>query len=133
MYLQTEKRERNSMAFVSQDKKKSLAQQIKKVLNKYGMKGSLSLNNHSTLVCNIKSGKLDFSDYMNGDRYIQVNPDWIDRHYEGTHEAFLSELLAAMKGPDFFDDSDPMTDYFSVSHYTDINIGRWSTPYVHTA
>ena len=133
MYLQTEKRERNSMAFVSQEKKKSLAPQIKKVLNKYGMKGSLSVNNHSTLVCNIKSGKLDFSDYMNGDRYIQVNPYWIDRHYEGTHETFLSELLAAMKGPDFFDDSDPMTDYFSVSHYTDINIGRWSTPYVHTA
>ena len=118
------------MAFVSQEMKKNLAPEIKKVLNKYGMKGSLSVNNHSTLVCNIKSGKLDFSEYMNGDSYIQVNPYWIDSHYNGEHEAFLSELLAAMKGPDFFDHSDAMTDYFHVSHYTDINIGRWSTPYV---
>lgn len=130
MYLQTEKRERNSMAYVSQEMKKNLAPAIKQVLNKYGMKGSLSVNNHSTLVCNIKEGKLDFSDYMNGDNYIQVNEYWIDRHYKGTHQAFLSELLAAMRGPDYFDNSDPMTDYFSTSHYTDINIGRWSTPYV---
>lgn len=119
------------MAYVSQVMKKNLAPAIKQVLNKYGMKGSLSVNNHSTLVCNIKEGKLNFSDYMRpGDDYIQVNPYWIAEHYEGTQEAFLTELLAAMKGPDFFDHSDAMTDYFHTSHYVDINIGRWSTPYV---
>ena len=110
--------------------KKSLAPEIKRVLNKYGMKGSLAVRHHSTLVCNIKSGKLDFSEYMGDNGYIDVNPYWIDRHYKGEHEAFLTELLAAMKGPDFFDHSDPMTDYFHVSHYTDINIGTWGKPYV---
>lgn len=120
------------MAYVSQEMKKSLAPEIKRVLNKYGMKGTLAVRHHSTLVCNIKSGKLDFSEYMDErDRgYIDVNPYWIDRHYKGEHEAFLTELLAAMKGPKFFDHSDPMTDYFHVSHYTDINIGTWGKPYV---
>jgi hypothetical protein len=34
-----------------------------------------------------------------------------------------------MKGPDFFDHSDLMTDYFHRSHYTDIRIGTWDKPY----
>ena len=43
---------------------------------------------------------------------------------------FLAEVIAAMKGPKFFDHSDAMTDHFHVSHYIDINLGRWNKPYV---
>jgi hypothetical protein len=39
------------------------------------------------------------------------------------------EMIAAMKGPDFFDHSDAQTDYFHRSHYIDINIGTWDKPY----
>ena len=42
---------------------------------------------------------------------------------------FLKELLDAMKGPKYFNHDDAMTDYFHRSHYTDINIGKWSKPY----
>jgi murein L,D-transpeptidase YafK len=34
-----------------------------------------------------------------------------------------------MKGPDYFNNDDAMTDYFHRSHYTDINVGRWNKPY----
>jgi hypothetical protein len=34
-----------------------------------------------------------------------------------------------MKGPEYFDDSDAMTDYFSTSHYISINTGDWRVPY----
>jgi hypothetical protein len=34
-----------------------------------------------------------------------------------------------MKGPDYFNNDDAMTDYFHRSHYTDINIGKWNKPY----
>ena len=34
-----------------------------------------------------------------------------------------------MKGPKYFNHDDAMTDYFHRSHYTDINIGKWSKPY----
>jgi hypothetical protein len=118
------------MAYVSQADKKELAPAIKAVLKKYKMKASIAVRNHSTLVVNIKSGAIDFSDnFTHGDGYIQVNPYWIDTHYNGVQRDFLNELLDAMKGPKYFNDDDAMTDYFSRSHYTDINVGDWNKPY----
>ena len=116
------------MAYVSQDDKAKLAPEIKKVLNKYGMKGSISIRHHMSLVVTIQSGAIEF-EHSHGDGYTQVNVYHIDSHYEGKAKAFLTELLAAMKGPDWFDKSDIMTDYFHVSHYCDINIGKWNKPY----
>ena len=120
------------MAYVSQADKKSLAPAIKAVLNKYGMKGSIRVRNHSTLVVTVKSGAIDFSEYMRGDAYIDVNPYWIDQHYSGIARNFLNELLDAMKGPNYFNNDDAMTDYFHRSHYTDICIGTsWNKPYTY--
>ena len=118
------------MAYVSKQDKAELAPAIKAVLNKYDMKGSISVRNHSTLVVKIKQGAIDFSDYFtHGDGYCDVNEYWIDEHYQGIHRAFLNELLVAMKGPKYFNNDDAMTDYFHRSHYTDINIGMWNKPY----
>ena len=118
------------MAYVSKQDKLELAPAIKAVLNKYDMKGSISVRNHSTLVVKIKQGAIDFADHFtHGEGYIQVNEYWIDQHYAGIHRAFLNELLAAMKGPKYFNEDDSMTDYFHRSHYTDINIGAWDKPY----
>ena len=117
------------MAYVSQDDKAKLAPQIKKVLNKYGMKGSISIRHHSTLVVTLQSGEIDFGEYTHGDGYIQGNTYHIENHYKGKAQAFLTELLAAMKGPGWFDKSDAMTDYFHIKHYCDINVGKWNKPY----
>ena len=124
------------MAFVSQEDKKKLAPAIKAVLKKYKMKGTLAICHHSSLVCNIKSGELDVigalpvSEYGPRD-YVQVNPYWISENYDcPTVVAFLTELKAAMEGPDFFCEDDSMTDYFHRSHYIDINVGTFSKPYV---
>jgi hypothetical protein len=48
------------MAYVFQEKKANLAPTIKAILKKYNVKGTLSVRNHSSLVLNIKSGKMDF-------------------------------------------------------------------------
>ena len=124
------------MAFVSQEDKKKLAPAIKAVLKKYKMKGTIAVRHHMSLVVNIKSGELDVigalpvSEY--GPReYVQVNPYWISENYDcPTVVAFLTELKAAMEGPDFFCEDDAMTDYFPRSHYIDINVGTYSKPYV---
>tara|TARA_S200002703_G_scaffold91381_1_gene78854 strand:- start:644 stop:1024 length:381 start_codon:yes stop_codon:yes gene_type:complete len=123
------------MAYVSQEMKKELAPQIKAVLKKYGMKGSLAVRHHSSLVCNIKSGKLDILGALGASEYerdyVQVNPYWIEENYDNPQVvAFLTELKAAMEGPNFFDHSDPMTDYFHRSHYIDINVGQFDKPYI---
>ena len=124
------------MAYVSQEDKKKLAPAIKAVLKKYKMKGTLAIRHHSSLVCNIKSGALDVigalpvGEYGPRD-YVQVNPYWIAENYDDkTVVAFLTELKAAMEGPDFFCEDDSMTDYFFRSHYIDINVGTFGKPYV---
>ena len=95
----------------------------------YGMIGSISIRHHSSLVVTLQSGAFDFKDYSHGDGYIQVNTYHIATQYQGKAKAFLTELLAAMEGPNFFNNDDAMTDYFHRSHYTDINVGRWNKPY----
>ena len=114
------------MAYISQQDKKELAPGIKSVLNKYGMKGSIAIKHHSSLVVNLQSGPIDFD--MDG--YTSVNVYHIDKHYTGRAKDFLNELVVAMKGTKWFDKSDIMTDYFHTAYYIDINVGKWNKPYV---
>jgi len=111
------------MAYMSQEKKRKLAPGIKSVLKKYGMKGTIAVDNHSSLVVNLKSGPIDF-----GASYNQVNPYWVDKHYEGDAKSFLMELVEAMNVGNY-DNSDIMTDYFDVGWYININVGKWNKPY----
>ena len=119
------------MAYISQQDKKELAPAIKAVLQKYGMKGSIAIKHHFSLVVNIQSGPLDF-DHTHGDGYTQVNTFHIDTFYTGDARQFLTELLTAMKGDKWFDKSDIQSDYFHTAYYCNINIGKWNKPYVQT-
>lgn len=134
------------MAYMSPEHKAELAPTIKAICKKHGVKASIAVRNHMTLVLNIKSGKIDFIGSMNRvcsqhPRYneraytpardhIDVNPHWYKEHFDGAALAFLSEVIPAMHGPRYFDESDSMTDYFHCSHYIDVNVGRWNAPYV---
>ena len=145
------------MAYVSQEMKKDLAPQIKAVLKKYGLKGSIGVRHHSSLVVNIKSGILDLVGASNRhrieeakrrgnepyiDNYIQVNEnyvsDWMKASGESMIANFYDELVAAMKGVgsqsvEWYNNSDIMTDYFDRAYYIDINVGQWNKPYEVTA
>lgn len=132
------------MAYVDQALKQKLAPRIKAVLNKYGLKGSLSVRNHSTLVLNIKSGKIDFIKNFNdvcskeprhpnmpfqpATKSLDVNVYHYQRHFSGRALDCLNELVPAMNDGNF-DKSDIMTDYFHVGWYVDINIGNWKDGY----
>jgi len=113
------------MAHMNQQRKAERMPAIKAVLKKYGMKGSVRVHNHSTLITTLSSGDIDF-----GVDYDQVNTYWIDKHYQGVAKDFLIELKDAMLGDDYFNDSDAQIDYFSCSHYISINVGCWDKPYI---
>lgn len=115
------------MAYISQEDKKELAPAIKAVLKKYNMKGSIGIRNYSTLVVNLKEGSLNLGNIGS------INVYWIEDHFRGIAKNFLNELLVAMKGPNYYNNDDSMTDYYDRSHYTDINVGKWNKPYVLTA
>ena len=135
------------MAFMNQERKKQLAPGIKAVLKKYGYKGSVAVCNHSTLVVNIKEGTADFigmanaknkeiaerrnQPYYPSSGYVQVNT-YYPEHY-GEAQEFLEELIAAMKGTGWYNNTDAQIDYFDIAYYLDINVGRWDRPYVCTA
>ena len=137
------------MAYMNQERKAQLAPAIRAVLKKYGVKGSISVHNHSSLEVTIKSGELDFISEANrfnreyaertGQRfypvtdYYQANPyKGEDAYSDPTVGAFFKELTAAMRGDIWYDNSDIMTDYFDTAYYLYINIGRWDKPYAYT-
>ena len=136
------------MAYVSQEMKRAKAPAIKAVLAKYGMKGTISVDNHSSLVVTLKEGVLDLIGEANrsnkeyaerrNERFYpvegnySVNTYWIDENYKGKIRSFFKELLAAMRGDDWFDNSNSQIDYFHIAFYTDIHVGRWNKPYVHS-
>ena len=133
------------MAYMDQRQKAFLAPAIKAVLKKFGMKATLGVRNHSTLVCNISQGPLDVignmyeiamtkpetfyaRDKAPKPLYMQVNEHWIGENYSGKCKAFLEELKTAMDTGNH-DRSDIQTDYFDVGWYLDINVGKWDKPY----
>ena len=122
------------MAYMSQEKKAIIAAKLKPILKKYGVKGTLSVRNHMSIVLTLRSGKIDFfEDY--GDREdarkfgIQVNPYWFHDHFTGVSKQFLAEAFDALKSAGYYNNSDAMIDYFDTAYYYDINIGKWSKPY----
>jgi hypothetical protein len=113
------------MAYIGQDTKKQLAPAIKAVLKKFGVKGTIGINNHSSLVVNLKEGVIDF-----GEVYHQVNTYHIEKFYgTGIAGQFLNELVTAMKGTKWYNNTDAQIDYFDIAYYVYINIGQWDKEY----
>lgn len=133
------------MAYMSQENKAALAPAIKAICKKYGIKASLAVRNHSSLVLNVKEGPIDFignsnavcaaDPYQvangfkpNNDGHEGVNPYHFRKHYDGVALAFLEEVIPAMMIGNH-NNSDIQSDYFDVGWYIDVNIGQWRKPY----
>lgn len=120
------------MAYVSQERKKALVAAAKPILKKYGIRATFSVRHKSTIVCTVRSGKIDFvrnwcemnrkdqsTLYRNS---IPVNVYHYDDAFSGSALAFLKELIPALNTGNW-DRSDPMSDYFNVGWYVDVRIG----------
>jgi hypothetical protein len=135
------------MAYMNSEKKALIQAKVKPILKKYGIKGTLSVRNHSTIVLTLKSGQIDFVSNMNrvcsSDHYqtsrgfrpntsgnIDVNPYWYQDHFDGKAKKFFDEIFPALKGAGWYDRSDAMVDYFETAYYVDVNVGRWNKPYI---
>lgn len=132
------------MAYMSQEHKKEIVALAKHVLKKYGVKATFAVDNRLAVVCNIKSGKIDFIGNYNemagkeyfhnplwqkAENYISVNPYHYDKHFSGDALAFLKALFTVMNEGNH-DNSDIQTDYFDVGWYVRVNIGKSDKPYI---
>jgi hypothetical protein len=138
------------MAHMNQTKKAKIAALLKPVLAKYGVKGTLSVQNHSSICLNVKSGPIDFVEnyivtdqnlpyakhmsedqvtYIRKNKALDVNPYWYQDHFTGDAKEFIKEALGALYGADYYDNTDSQIDYFDTAYYVHMNIGKWNKPY----
>jgi len=133
------------MAYMNQERKAVIAEKVKPILAKYGVKGTLKTDKHS-ITLTLKQGRIDFIGDLNSDRMrwdiskddlrkdynLSVNPFWFQEHYNGDSYFFLKEIMDALKAANWYDRSDAQTDYFDTAYYYNVNIGNWQKPYVVT-
>lgn len=137
------------MAWMNQEKKAQIVAAVKPILARYKLKASFSVDNHSSIVVHIKSGKIDFftnySDCMRSQpgrrqdivddvvsrRYMDVNQYWFQEHFSGTALQCMDEIFKAIKtAGGWYDKSDIQTDYFDTAFYINVKIGKWNKPYI---
>lgn len=131
------------MAYMNQDRKQKIAEKVKPILKKYGVKGSLKTDRYS-ITLTLKSGSIDFIGDFNQDRsgrpdipkeelrkdyHLDINPYWYQEHFGGESYHFLKEVIKALKSGDWYDNSDAQIDYFDTAYYYHINVGKWNQPY----
>ena len=126
------------MAYVSTEIMTEARANIKKVLQKYGVKGTLSGKGSSTIRLKLTSGKVDFAKDAIVKNHWQgkvctagssVNVYHYKNHFSGISRGFLEEAIEALKTSKFFDESVIESDFFYRSHYFDIQIGKYNEPY----
>ena len=106
------------MAYITQDMKKEIVAEVKKVLPK-SWKVSFRIRHYSTLIMTIKSAPIDLS---NGKGNITVNVSRND--YDENTNKVLRDVWAAMNKGNY-DNSDIQSDYFDVGYYAYIHAGSW--------
>ena len=125
------------MAYMDQATKTKIAAALKAVIPA-GWKYSLSVSNHSTIVCTITAAPVDI---VNGVDWYEgkarptydVNPYHFERNIVNDD---LRDTVRAIMGAlnlDNFDHSDSQSDYFNVGHYVKCQFGRWNKPFTNTA
>ena len=137
------------MAYMSQEKKKEIAAELKKVVPK-GWKYRLGVRHHSTLVMVIRSAPVDLVDEHNRAVYINnpgYEPDehgvvgrgrlakdnfsintYVPPQMVESNEVFKKILKTLNTGN--YDNSDIQSDYFDYGFFVDLKVGAWDKPFM---
>lgn len=122
------------MAYMSQEKKATIAAELKKVIPS-SWKWSLAVRHHSSIRLVISAAPIDLigehikNEYITGkETYLQLNEYHLEHAYKGELLAIFTKIKEALNIGNW-DKSDIMTDYFDVGHYVDLHIGRWDKPF----
>jgi hypothetical protein len=131
------------MAFMNQEHKKRIAEKLNAALKGSGLKWSLRVQHHSTIIITVSEGPIDFvNNYENTDSGKKaIKKGWREPgsriQVNGSHlaEQFTGEALDCLKtiteclNLNNWDRSDIQSDYFDVGHYINILIGTYDKPY----
>lgn len=122
------------MAHVSKEKKAKIAAALAAAMPK-DWKYTLKVDSHSTIVMTISQAPVPPDDLVRKDAGSNIafalNPYYPAQTFSGKTLELVVVALQCLN-TDNFDKSEPMSDYFHVGHYVDIQFGRWDKPFVNT-
>ena len=120
------------MSYISTEDVKKIRVALK---NEFGKKLKFGVRKSSgghSVGVTIKSGTVDFSDLMRNNTYEQVQVNHYHLHNYGVHQSLFEKIVEIIKtapSKEWYNNSDPMIDYFDVAFYFDLNVGDWNNPY----
>lgn len=144
--INNHKEKRTIMAYMNQEKKKEIASLLKMIIPRT-WKYTLSVDNHSTIVLNIRSADFDLCEMIyqkeltkqhsiygdlapiKREYYSPYHHRIVDYFDDITVKGIFEGIVQALNLKNY-DNSDAMTDYFDVGHYVRINIGQYNNPFV---
>ena len=121
------------MAYFSAERKAIVAPIVKAICKAYGVKATLSVRHHSTVVLKITKGPIDFIGSYNrmntidkcNSGHLTLNPYHYRDSFDGVALAFLDRVMDALNAWNW-NKSDICSDYINVGWYVDVHIGHWA-------
>lgn len=113
---------------MNKEKKAIIAANLKPILSKYNVKGSLKVDNR-TITLTLRQGKLNLQNdwrnpKLNGPILTNLcyNKNFHEEFWSGQSFNFFEEAKAALKSAGYYNNSNMMIDYHDVAYYWDIEI-----------
>jgi hypothetical protein len=131
---------------MNQEKKAVIKAALDKALKGTGVKFSLSVDNHTSIRCTVKSAPIDlianmndvcrvapganrYGPYKDETDYVQINPYWYKEHFSGKALQLVDKIVKAMYSADYYNNTDSSIDYFDCAYYISVNLGKWNKPF----
>jgi len=137
------------MAYIAQEGKAKIMAALKAVMPK-GWKYSVAIRDHSVVVLTIAQAPIDLIAQINAknakeatgrgenlyrviDGYVQLNHYYLETAFEGEALEVMEAAKKALYSADYYDDSDPQTDYFNCAYYVQMQVGKYDKPFKYVA
>ena len=124
------------MSYISTEDVKKIRVALKTEFGKKLKFGVRKSSGGHSVGVTIKSGTVDFSDLMRNNTYDQVQVNQYHLQTYGVHKSLFEKIVEIIKtapSKKWYNNSDPMIDYFDVAFYFDLNVGEWDKPYERVA
>lgn len=102
---------------------------LKEKLPEY--KFSVTTEHYTQISVSLMAGPVPVLKHSSNGGYVQLNPWYLNNDDRLTKDGLrvMTIALAALNA-EWWDKSEPQTDYFCCAFYRSLNIGRWDRPYV---
>jgi len=132
------------MAYMNQEMKQVIAANLKPVLSKYKIKGTLSIRDYSSIILTLQSGAVNFRrDYIKDKKnedsifyhkapsFDDLGEMWHSRHedFTGASREFLKQAREALESAGWYDKTHSEIDVFDTAYYVIIRLKPYGKDY----